>query len=457
MSPPPPEQIRTAGSLRRTLIVALIGGALVLAVLVYLVVRSYAAQIAQSAQDRILSASVTTILDAAAIRNGQLSIELPYSAFAILTTPADDRYFYAIYRDDSFLTGYETLPQTPVNAGEIQFEAGQFDGSDLRVAHAARRLVGPDGPTTLHVSVAQTRESLTEVLNHISRNAALLGIGFFVLMVVLSIWLAWATISPLERLARSVGRRGPEDLRPVTASVPREMAPLVRALNRFILRLEQSLNQSEQFIAEAAHRVRTPLATVRTYAETTLQRVDKPENRQALRAMIRAIDESTRAAGQLLDHAMITFRADNLRRDPLDLSELTRELVQSMGPIAEMKDVDLILHAPDKVTLRGDAILLQNALRNLIDNALKYAPHETAIDITVSKAPTRIRVRDRGPGFPPGELATLATRFQRGSNASGVVGSGLGLTIVQDVARAHGGTMTLTNPNEGGACVDISF
>ena len=75
-------------------------------------------------------------------------------------------------------------------------------------------------------------------------------------------------------------------------------------------RLDHSLSQSEDFIAEAAHRIRTPLATVRSYAEATLQRVDTIENRQAMRSMIRAIDESSRAASQLLDHAMITFRAD---------------------------------------------------------------------------------------------------------------------------------------------------
>ena len=84
-------------------------------------------------------------------------------------------------------------------------------------------------------------------------------------------------------------------------------------------RLSKSLSQSEDFIAEAAHRVRNPFGDGRSHAETTLQRVEKEENRQALRAMVRAIDESSRAAGQLLDHAMITFRADHLERESIDL------------------------------------------------------------------------------------------------------------------------------------------
>jgi len=132
------------------------------------------------------------------------------------------------------------------------------------------------------------------------------------------------------------------------------MAPLVKSLNFLMGRLDHSLNQSEDFIAEAAHRVRTPLATVRSYAEATLQRVDKEENREAMRSMVKAIDESSRAAGQLLDHAMITFRADHLEREDIDLVELVRDLVLRLTPIAEMKDLSLSIHGDPKVRYDGD-------------------------------------------------------------------------------------------------------
>lgn len=450
-------QVNIAGSLRNTLMVSLIGGAVVLAVIIYLVVRAYAAQIAQSTQDRILSTSVTLILDAAAIRNDTLAVELPYSAFSILSTQADDRFFYAVHQDGAFLSGYERMVFTDTPAGEMRFYDGRFDGSALRIATGSRRLVGSNQQSTLTVTVAQSQEHLAEVLNRISRNAGLLGFGFFALMTLLSLWLTYATITPLTRLAASVQRRGPEDLRPVAAPVPAEMAPLVTSLNNLMARLAHSLTQSEEFIAEAAHRVRTPLATVRSYAETTLQRVDKLENRQALRSMVRAIDESSRAAGQLLDHAMITFRADHLNTSHLDLAELTRDLVQAMRPLAEMKDVDLELTVQEETWVEGDAILLQNALRNLIDNALKYAPFETAIEVAVETAPARVFIRDFGPGFPAEDLHELHLRFRRGSNSDGIIGSGLGLTIAHDVAAAHGGSLTLFNPVEGGACAILSL
>ena len=231
---------------------------------------------------------------------------------------------------------------------------------------------------------------------------------------------------------------------------------LLFAKNSLMARLDHSLRQSEDFIAEAAHRVRTPLATVRSYAEATLQRVDKEENRQAMRSMVRAIDESSRAAGQLLDHAMITFRADHLELQDVDLSALVQDLVERLRPIAEMKDLTLRLHNDTQVLYKGDAILLQNAVRNLLDNALKYSPSEGVVDIQVTALPTiEIRVCDSGKGFPKTELDILATRFKRGLNAEGTIGSGLGLTIAMDVAVAHNGTLRLSNQAEGGACASL--
>ena len=453
------ESFRVSGSLRNRLATTLVGGAALLAVLLFFVVRNYAAQIAQQGQDNIIGASVTSILDAAILRDGRVEIDFPYASFSMLSTPSDDRIFYAIYQDETLLSGYENLTRDPqVPGSKTEFQTLDYQGMPVRLATASRVLIGAEFKTTISVYVAQTQDALSVTLYRISRNVAFFGLGFFLLATLLSAWATSNTIGQLKQLALSVTRRGPQDLSPVVQPVPTEMAPLVSSLNKFMARLDQSLQQSEDFIAEAAHRVRTPLATVRSRAEATLQRVDKKENREALRSMVRAIDESSRAAGQLLDHAMITFRADHLDRQDLDLAELVQELAQRLSPIAEMKDVDLRLNCDDKIPISGDPILLQNAVRNIIDNALKYAPSESVIDIRVAQNPTaRVEICDRGPGFPPNEIDTLAARFTRGSNAKDFVGSGLGLTIVQDVAVAHGGKLVLSNRDEGGACVTLTF
>lgn len=449
------DAVNVAGSLRARLALTLIGSAAAIAVLLFFVVRTYAAQIAQSGQDNILEASVASILDAATLRDGDVEVDFPYVAFSMLSTDADDRVFYAIWQEETLLSGYELLPVADApDGGEIVHVSAIFDGAPVRVATAARILVGANTRTRVTVSVAQTQDALAGTLNKISRNVGLIGAGFFILSVLVASWATNSTIRPLERLTHSITRRGPKDLSPVARPVPLEMAPLVTSLNSFMARLDTSLKQSEDFIAEAAHRVRTPLATVRSHAEATLQRVEREDNRQALRSMVRAIDESSRAAGQLLDHAMITFRADHLETQSLDLVELVEDLVTRLAPVAEMKDIALTVISEGSVSVEADSILLQNALRNLVENALKYAPEESEITLEVGASPRpRVEVRDEGPGFPPAQMQGLAARFSRGDNAKDTIGSGLGLTIAQDVAAAHGGELTLDNMPEGGACV----
>jgi len=155
---------------------------------------------------------------------------------------------------------------------------------------------------------------------------------------------------------------------------------------------------------------------------------------------------------------MITFRTNQLENREVDLVEIMRDLVLRLTPVAEMKDVTLTLDGESSVKVMADSILIQNAVRNLIDNALKYSPRESELHISVLSHPSpRITVADQGSGFPEDEMSVLTNRFSRGKNSSGTIGSGLGLSIAKDVADAHGGKLTLGNNQCGGACVTLSF
>ena len=452
-------KLQVSGSLRNRLMFTLISGAAVLGIVLFFIVRGYAAQIAQNGQDDILEASLSSILDAVVIQDGLIEVDFPYASLSMLDTELDDRVFYSIYNDGILISGYEDLPQPEKNNIDTNtFTTIKYKNTNVRMASAKRILIGEKERITISVSIAQTQDALSKTLNRISKNVALFGSGFFILVTLLSYWATASTISPLMRLATSVTKRGPQDLSPFEKKVPSEMYPLVTSLNKLMTRLDLSLKQSEDFIAEAAHRVRTPLATVRSYADATLQRVSKRENRDALRSMVRAIDEASRAASQLLDHAMITFRTDNLQKESINLNQLIQNLIDNLEPIAEMKDIELKLIQKDKIELSGDFILIQNAIRNLIDNALKYSPYDGVITVTIAKNPTpHLKIQDEGPGFPPEDLNNLKTRFKRGQNSNGIVGSGLGLTIAQDVAKAHEAKLTLSNHEEGGACVTLLF
>ncbi|MDA7423933.1 sensor histidine kinase [Thalassococcus lentus] len=449
-----------SGSIQRRLLILLFCASALLAVLLYFVVQSVARQVAQQSQDNILAASALSVIDSARSVDGEVIVDLPYSALSMLDSVTDERVFYVVRFGEDVLTGYAELPRPPLSkARQTAYMSADFLGEEVRIASVSRSFSADLGRDRLEVSVAQTLSGQRQTLARSSRLALGVGAGFFALAAVLAWLTARATIRPLDRLAASVSRRGPTDLRPVTAAVPQEMAPLVTSLNGFMSRLEASLNRSEDFIAEAAHRVRTPLAVVRTKAEIIQRHIRKPENKAAMREMIGAIDESSRTAGQLLDHAMVSFRLDSLAQEKVDLASLVNDMVERLRPVAEIAEIDLVIVRSDPASIQGDGILLQNALRNLLDNAIKYSPADTRVEIRLTKGDTGIslQVCDEGRGFPKTGDADLAERFTRGDNVHGIVGSGLGLTIARDVATAHGGRLILENNAGGGACASLFF
>ena len=446
------------GSIRRRLSGLLTLVAAIIAVFLYFLIQSVARQIAQSSQDNILVASAISIIDSSRFTKGELSIDLPYSSLSMLDTVTDERVFYSIKLDNKFLSGYNLLPQADVfKSNNVAYLSSQFLDQDVRVVTVKRLFSINNHPVSLEVSVAQTLNGLKQTLAGTSRVSVIVGVTFFMITSILSFVLASSAVNPLARLTKSISKRGPKDLRPVAASVPAEMVPLVSSLNSLMHRLEKSLTRSEDFITEAAHRVRTPLTVVRAQAEITLRQIDKPRNRKNLKEIIRAIDESSRAAGQLLDHAMVTFRADNLALEKVNVCQLINDTVDRLRPLADLRDISLEVELFHPASVLGDTILLQNALYNIIDNAIKYSPIDSKVVTTVSSIDKNIQisVNDTGPGFNSGEPSKLVERFQRGENVEGIIGSGLGLTIVHEVVEAHKGHLEIKNLVGGGACVSF--
>ena len=450
--------VSARGSIHRRLMLQLLGGAAILAVALFVIVQGLARQLAQESQDNILAAAASAMLDTVVMQEGVLQVDLPHAAFSMLSSLEGERVFYAVRGPQGFITGYDDL--MPLDGTGIRYNTQSYRGEDMRLITATRRLALEQGPLPVTVTLAQTRDGQARTIDQITAMAATLGTGFFLCVAVLAGLAARTSIGPILRLTQSVDRRGPQDLRPVTAPVPAEMVPLVGAINTFMERLKVSLQRSEEFIAEAAHRVRTPLATVRTQAEITLRRVEKEENRASVREMIRAIDESSRAAGQLLDHAMVTFRTDHLEPEEIDLGQLALETVERVRPMADLRDIGLSVRNRAPARMQGDRILVQSALRNVLDNAIKYSGPESDVTLTLRREDdmAALEVRDEGIGFPDGGAEPLTGRFVRGANVEGVVGSGLGLTIAEEVARAHGGRLSARNNEEGpGACVTLCF
>ncbi len=446
-------------SIGRRLTLLLAGVAALLSLLSWWMVSELAREAATRTQDNILAASATSIAETIRTEQGEVRLELPYSAFSMLGAISEDRVFYRVTAGGEVLTGYADLPvpEPDLTNGRTAFDTGSFLGEPIRMASVRRVVLAGTDPVPVIVTVAQTLSGVGAVSGQLSRLAAALSLAFFAVATILTSVAARASLSPLNSFAQAVSRRGPSDLRPLRGNTPSELTPLRSALNRLMDRLGQSIRRSEDFIAEAAHRVRTPLATVRTQAEIALRSAEGEDTRHRLRQIIRAVDESSRSAGQLLDHATVAFRAEDLARDRIDLAELVQQAAASLEPTAAMKDIAIHVDTAS-ILIAGDAVLLDSALRNVLDNAVKYSPEDTTVRIAVrdQDEQAHITVTDEGPGLGDGPAEALTERFQRGTNTGGIVGSGLGLTIASDVLAAHGGRLELgPNPKGIGACVTL--
>jgi len=210
-------------------------------------------------------------------------------------------------------------------------------------------------------------------------------------------------------------------------------------------------------MAEAAHHVRTPLATVRTQAEIALRQAETDTSRKTLRNVIRAVDESSRSASQLLDHAMISYRSDQMSTEKFNYAVLVNEVIRTLSATAELKDLVVEANLETDIDIIGDRVLIEIALHNLLDNAIKYSSFDSTItiDLKTDERGTAFVIRDEGRGLDGNQQSSLIQRFQRGENARDIVGSGLGLTMVDAIAIAHKGTFVLEQNSGTGTCATL--
>lgn len=450
-----------ARSLRRQLVWQLLALAAVLALGLYLAVRLGAERASEETLDAVLGAAAQGLAEEMRSIEGGVEVDLPPGTFSMLAAMGEERIFYRVDVGGVTITGYGDLPlpATPPTALEPTFYTVPFREAQVRVAAVARSLRVDGRAEKVMVLLGQTREGQAAIAEGLGNRAAALGLAVFLVSIPISLFVARGLILPVDRLAEAVGRRGPRDLRPVRHPAPRELQPFVTALNSFIGRLRAALSQTETFIAEAAHHVRTPLAVMRNEAELALRQSNDEATRARLRGLIRAADDAARSAAQLLDHATVLYRADQAEWARIDLSRMIRAVAERLDPAAELKDITLTLDLDPSLPTDGDAVLVEAALRNIIDNAIKYSPPESLVEI-IARAEdgmARILVRDRGRGLGTAPPDQLKRRFLRGDNVADIAGSGLGLTIVEAASAAMGGRFSLTSREGGGACADLSL
>ena len=259
-------------------------------------------------------------------------------------------------------------------------------------------------------------------------------------------------LQPLESMASEVSTRTFDNLAPVASSkVPREALPLAEAIDRLLARLAAARDNERRFTADAAHELRTPLAAIRVQAQVARMAPESEARERALSNVIAGLDRATRLVEQLLRLA----RLDPLARLPQ--TETVDFVTLLEGIFVELRDhypqAELRLEISGSDSIPGDADLLRVALRNLVDNAVRYADG-AAVALFVRRDPEGdallLGVSDDGPGVADNELTRLRERFYRSPTVQPLSGSGLGLAIVERIAELHGATLRLINRPEGG-------
>lgn len=272
-------------------------------------------------------------------------------------------------------------------------------------------------------------------------------------------WLAARTLAPLRRVADGVRTRDEQSLQPLpTVGLPDEVAPLVGALNGLLQRLDASLGVQRAFVADAAHELRSPLTALKLQMQLLQRAPDDAARAQAAQALNAGIDRAARLVEQLLALARTEPGASLAQPVDLELGEVVRAAVAETVPFARSRGTTMALFADAPVPMRGDAAALAVLARNLVDNAVRYSPHGSRVELRVSRpgGAARLCVDDAGPGIPVEERARVFDRFYRHA-AGGEAGSGLGLAIVRSVAERHGATVSLSESPLGGLRVAVGF
>ncbi|TWR89937.1 HAMP domain-containing protein [Pseudomonas saxonica] len=421
---------------------------------------------ADTAYDRTLLASARTIAAGLSQRDGSLSADVPYVALDTFAYDSAGRIYYQVNDiHQRLISGYENLPAPPPGTPRTDdypalasFYNGQYQGQNVRVVSLLKAVSEPNMNGMAEIRVAETDEARVSMARSLMADT-LLRLGMLGLGALLVVWLAVsAALRPLERLRRAVEEREPDDLRPLPrVAVQRELRPLVQALNHFTERLRGQFERQSQFIADAAHELRTPLAVIKARLELGLRANDPATWRSTLEQAVQGTDRLTHLANQLLSLARIENGARAIAEggaQRLDLSQLARELGMAMAPLAHARGVALALEADQPVWLRGEPTLLSELLNNLLDNAMAHTPIGGNVILRVTPQAV-LEVEDDGVGIPFEDRERVFERFYRRNQQ--VAGSGLGLAIVGEICRAHRARITLHDGAQGGLKVRVSF
>lgn len=412
-------------------------------------------QSVQAVNDRILSAASRAIVDSLTVEDGTVGLNLSPAVFGMLEDAARDNVYYSVRHEGRILTGYQDLPNiAPADLGDTKVAFGDavFLGRPVRVVAEARRLPQIEG--LVIVEVAETLDARQRIANRLLGGLVVLEIVLIgTTLALLPLAIRWG-LRPLHRVRAEMDRRSVADLTPLALDqVPGELRELVGAFNAMLARLDAAIAGIRRFTADASHQMRTPLTILRTHI--ALLRKAKPGSDVA-RESIKDIDQATDRLQHLIVQLLALARADSADRSrvellPVDANEIAAAAASEYALSAVRAGIDFAVERmPGAPAVATNHMFAVELVGNLIDNAIKHNVRGGSVRVAIERAGERLDVvvEDDGPGIAPEQREALFARFARG-HRDPALGSGLGLSIADALARAIGAEIALKSARSG--------
>lgn len=416
-----------------------------------------ARQTADSAHDQALADNVFDLESHIRRHTSPAHLDLTEESEAMLRSNAPDLLYFSVtdaagkvLAGDQDLTAFEAP-----TSDQIKFLDGMHKGKATRVAVHRLKLAKSD----LLIVVMETTEKRKQSSQRILTAMILpnLAVVFATLLAVL--FGVRQGLLPLSAVEREIAARSVSDLRKIELTgTPSEIHPMLRRLNELFALLRESAEIQQRFIADAAHQLRTPLAGLQTQIDLAVSEGAFNHNSERLGH----IEEVTARIGHLLSQLLAYAQAESSNAvaasfENVSLDQLVEKSASTFLDAALAKNIDLGFEiAP--ATVKGLSWMLQEALGNLIDNAIRYTPNDGIITVRCGETDGQafVEVEDSGPGIPEAQLKQVFERFYRIPGSPGN-GCGLGLAIVSEIAQIHGATVQLISGEAQGLRSRIHF
>lgn len=322
-----------------------------------------------------------------------------------------------------------------------------------------RQVIAPGIPS-YYVRVGATTDFIEADIARMTRIIAPVGIAIFLLAPLGGFFLASRAIEPLQRIITTTERLRPSHLdeRLTIRGVEDELDQLAHKINQFLDQIADHLTMHREFLANAAHELRSPLAAIQSSVEVTLQ---KPRSREDYEELLYSIDDECHHLGQLVNQLLVLAASEagvlEVRREPVRLDMLVRQAGDMFEAVADERGLTLDYWANEPVVVDADPHQMRQVVTNLIDNAIKFTPRGGRVEVRLDgsdRRQVRLTVSDTGIGISPIDLPRIFDRFFRADKSrqrgTEIQGSGLGLSICQSIVTAHRGTINVkSEPGKG--------